>query len=62
LDNKTIEKIKKKKAYNKLLFQITQYCFSNCELPENLIKEAEELGRQLYIPETELQNIGSSTF
>jgi hypothetical protein len=62
LDNKTIEKVKKKKAYDKLLFQITQYCLSNSELPENLIKEAEELGRQLDIQETELQNIGSSTF
>ena len=62
MDNKTIEKVKKKKAYDKLLFQITQYCLSNSELPENLIKEAEELGRQLDIQETELQNIGSSTF
>jgi len=62
LDNKAIEKIKKKKAYDKLLFQITQCCLRNSELPENLIKEAEELGRQLDIPKTELQNIGSSTF
>ena len=62
MDNQLYEKIGKKQKYNKLLFKITQYNLCNPKLPENLIKEAKELGRQLDIPETELQNIESTTF
>jgi hypothetical protein len=62
LDNQLIEKIRKKQKYNKLLFKITQYNLCNRKLPENLLKEAKELGRQLDIPDTELQNIESTNF
>jgi len=61
LDNVTIKKIKKKQKYNKLLFKIAQYGLRNCKPPDNLIKMAEELGRQIDIPEAELRNIRSST-
>jgi len=41
---------------------IAQYGLRNRMPPENLVKAAEELGRQIDIPEAELRNIGSSTF
>ena len=59
LDNQTIKKIEEKQKYNKLLFKITQYGLLNRKLPEKLIEEAKELGRQIDIPEAELRNIGS---
>ena len=62
LDSQTIKKIRKKQKYNKLLFKITQYGLLNRKLPVKLIDEAKELGRQIDIPEAELQNIDSSTF
>ena len=62
LDNQTIKKIKKKQKYNELVFKITQYGLRHGKPPENLIKEAEELGRQIDIPEAELRNVGSSTY
>jgi len=61
LNNETIKKIKKKKNFNELVFKITQYGQRNCKPPENLIKTAEELGRQIDIPEEELRNIRPST-
>jgi len=62
VDNQTIKKIKKKQKFNALVFKITQYGLRNCKPPENLIKEAEKLGRQIDIPEAELRNIESSTY
>ena len=62
MDNQTIKKINKKQKYNELLFKITQYGLRNCKPPENLRKEAEELGRRIDIPEAELRNIESSTY
>ena len=62
LDNQIIEKIRKKQKYNKLLFKITQYNLQNSKAPEKLLKEAKELGRQLEIPEAELQNIEFTAF
>jgi hypothetical protein len=62
LDKQIIEKIRKKQKYNELLFKITQYNLRNRNLPENLIKKAKELGRQLDIPEAELKNIESTIF
>jgi len=41
---------------------IAQYGLRNCMPPEDLVKAAEELGRQIDIPEAELRNIVSSTF
>jgi hypothetical protein len=57
LDNQLIKKIKKKQKYNELLFKITQYGLRNRIPPGHLISEAKELGREIDIPETELQNI-----
>jgi len=62
MDNQTIKKVKKKQKYNELLFKITQYGLRNRKPPENLIKEAKELGHQIDIPEAELRNIESSTY
>ena len=62
LDNQIVEKIRKKQKYNKLLFKITQYNLHNSKPPEKLLKEAKELGRQLEIPEAELQDIEFTTF
>ena len=62
MDNQKLEKIRKKQKYNELLFQITQYNLRNRKLPDKLIREAKKLGRQLYIPETELKNIEFTTF
>ena len=54
MDKQLIEKIRKKKKYNKLLFKITHYNLRSLNPPDKLIKEAKELGRQLDIPEAEL--------
>jgi hypothetical protein len=58
LDKQIIEKIKKKQKYNELVFKITQYGLLNRKAPEKLLKEAQELGRQIDVPEAELRNIG----
>ena len=57
LDKQIIEKIKIKQKYNKLLFKITQYELINRKPPEKLLKEAQELGHQIDVPEAEYQNI-----
>jgi hypothetical protein len=57
LDDQTIKKIRKKLKYNQLLFKITQYGLLNRKPPEKLIKETNELGHQIDIPEAELRNI-----
>ena len=62
MDNQEFEKIKKKQKYNELLFKITQYNLRSSKPPDKLIKEAKKLGRQLDIPEAELNNIEFSTF
>ena len=43
--------------WNKLLFKITQYELINRKPPEKLLKEAQELGHQIDVPEAEYQNI-----
>ena len=62
MDNQEFEKIKKKQKYNELLFKITQYNLRSSKPHDKLIKEAKKLGRQLDIPEAELNNIEFSTF
>jgi hypothetical protein len=62
LDNQTVEKIRKKQKYNELVFKITQYGLLNRKAPKRLLKEAQELGRQIDVPEAELRNIESSTY
>jgi hypothetical protein len=57
LDKQIIEKIKIKQKYNKLVFKITQYELINRKPPEKLLKEAQELARQIDVPEAELRNI-----
>ena len=58
MDKQIIEKIKKKQKYNELVFKITQYELINRKPPEKLLKEAQELARQIDVPEAELRNIG----
>ena len=62
MDNQTVEKIRKKQKYNELVFKITQYGLLNRKAPEKLLKEAQELGRQIDVPEAEWRNIESSTY
>ena len=62
MDNQTAEKIRKKQKYNELVFKITQYGLLNRKAPERLLKEAQELGRQIDVPEAELRNIEFSTY
>lgn len=62
MDNQIVEKIKKKKKYNELLFKITQYNLHSLNPPDKLIKEAKELGRQLEIPETEYAILNLQSF
>ncbi len=62
MDNQTVEKIRKKQKYNELVFKITQYGLLNRKAPERLLKEAQELGRQIDVPEAELRNIYASTY
>jgi len=57
MDKQIAEKIKKKQKYNKLLFKITQYGLTNRKPPEKLLKEAQELARQIDVPEAELRDI-----
>lgn len=62
MDNQELEKIRKKQRYNELLFQITQYNLRSSKPPVKLIREAKKLGRQLDMPEAELNNIEYSRF
>ena len=62
MDNQKLEKIRKKQKYNELLFQITQYNLRNLKPPDKLKWAAKKIGRQLDIPEAELENIEYSTF
>ncbi len=62
MDNQTVEKIRKKQKYNELVFKITKYGLLNRKAPEKLLKEAQELGRQIDVPEAELRNIYASTY
>jgi len=54
LDKQLANKIKKKLKYNELAFKITLYELNHCKPPEMLLKEAEELARQIDMPEAEL--------
>jgi len=49
--------VKIKQKYNQLLFAISKYGLQNKKAPEKLVKQAEELGRQIGISEEELKNI-----
>jgi len=51
-----------RQKYNRLLFVISKYGLLNQKPPEKLLQKAEELGRQIGIPEEELKNIEFSTF
>jgi hypothetical protein len=62
LDRQIAEKIRKKQKYNALLFTITQYGLRKLKPPEELIREAQELGYQLDIEEEELKNIEFSIY
>ncbi len=62
MDNEIKEKIKIKQKYDETLFTITKYVMLNQRPPEEMIKKAKELGRQLNIPEDELRNIEFSCF
>lgn len=57
MDKQIIEKIKKKKKYNELVFKITQYGLNNLKPPEKLLKKAQELARKIDVPEAEWRNI-----
>jgi len=62
LERQTKEIIQVRQKYNRLLFLISKYGLLNQKPPEKLIKEAEELGRQIGISEEELKNIEFSSF
>ena len=57
MDNQTKKIIKAKQKYNEMLFTISKYGLLNQNPPEKLIKQAQELGRQIGITEEELKNI-----
>ena len=57
MDDQIAEKIKKKQKYNELVFKITQYGLLNRKPPEKRRKDAQEVGRQIDVPEAELRNI-----
>jgi hypothetical protein len=58
LDPQIAKKIKLRQKYNKLIFKITQYELINRKPPEKLLKEVQELARQIGAPKAELQTIG----
>ena len=62
MDNQTKEMIKIKQKYNQLLFAISKYGLLNQKAPEKLVKQAEEIGRQIGISEEELKNIEFSIY
>lgn len=51
LDKQIAAKTKNKATFNKLVFKITQYELINRKPPEKLLKEAQELARQIDAPE-----------
>ena len=62
MDSEKKEMIKIKQKYNQLLFAISKYGLQKQKAPEKLVKQAEELGRQIGISEEELKNIEFSRY